>query len=101
MSTEEIREIWLKIQPCVTACRVREIEKTFTSASTNCREVQFKGIVQRILTGVESRLKRLVLQIFKLNFKRSPSREEHKTIFSGFKIINMALSGQSEAPVRF
>jgi hypothetical protein len=47
-----------------------------------------KGIVQRDLTGVETRLKRSVLMnliVAKsafLNFKGTPSREEHKTGFS-------------------
>jgi hypothetical protein len=30
---------------------------------------------------------------FFLNFKETPSQEEHKTIFSGLKINKMALSG--------
>jgi hypothetical protein len=59
-SKEEIREIRLRIQHSVTARRVRQIEK---SAPTNCREALFKGFVQRILTGVEIMLNRLVLQI--------------------------------------
>jgi hypothetical protein len=40
-------------------------------------------------------------QIFTLYFKGTPSREEHKTIFSGLKITVMALSRQSDAPVCF
>jgi hypothetical protein len=34
---------------------------------------------------------------FFLNFKGTPSQEERKTIFSGFKINKMALSGQIDA----
>ncbi len=47
-----------------------------------------KGIVQRDLTWVETRLKRSVLmnyicrQVCFLNFKGTPSREEHKIGFS-------------------
>jgi hypothetical protein len=33
--------------------------------------------------------------LFFLNFKGTPSQEEHKTIFSGLKINKMALSGSS------
>jgi hypothetical protein len=32
-------------------------------------------------------------QLFFLNFKGTPSQEEHKIIFSGLKINKMALSG--------
>jgi hypothetical protein len=32
-----------------------------------------------------------------LNFKGTSSQEEHKTIFSGLRINQMALSGQSDA----
>jgi hypothetical protein len=35
------------------------------------------------------------------NFKGTPSQKEHKTIFSGFKISKMALSGQSDTPALF
>jgi hypothetical protein len=42
-----------------------------------------------------------VRQIFTLNFKGKPSREEQKTIFSGLKITDMALPGQIDAQVRF
>jgi hypothetical protein len=38
---------------------------------------------------------------FFLNFKGTPSQEEHKTIFSGLKINEMALSGQSDATALF
>jgi hypothetical protein len=56
--------------------------------------------VQRIPRGVESRLltigtaKLEAWQIFVLNFKGTPSQEEHKTIFSSLKIYVMALSDQ-------
>jgi hypothetical protein len=36
-----------------------------------------------------------------LNFKGTPSQEEHKTIFSGLKISKMALSRQSDATALF
>jgi hypothetical protein len=36
--------------------------------------------------------------IFFLNFKGTPSQEEHKTIFSGFKIDEIALSDQVDFP---
>ncbi len=62
-----------------------------------------KGIVQRILRGVNTRvntkLKKIrprkleTRPIFYLNFKGTPSQEEHKTIFNGLKINKMALSG--------
>jgi hypothetical protein len=39
--------------------------------------------------------------IFFLNFKEIPSLEEHKTIFSGLKINQMALSNQSDIPAFF
>jgi hypothetical protein len=35
------------------------------------------------------------------NFKGTPSQEEHKTIFSGLKINQMALSVQSDATALF
>jgi hypothetical protein len=38
---------------------------------------------------------------FFLNFKGTPSQEEHKTVFSGLKINKMALSGQSDATALF
>ncbi len=38
---------------------------------------------------------------FFLNFKGTPSQEEHKTIFSSLKTIMMALSGQSDATALF
>ncbi len=58
-----------------------------------------KGTVQRILRGVKTRLVRSMLvnwrpARFFLNFKGTPSQEEHKTIFSGFKISEIALSNQ-------
>ncbi len=71
------------------------------------KENSLKGIVQQILTGVESGSKDRycykleVRQIFTLNFKGTPSREEQKTIFSGWKITYMALPGQIDAQVRF
>ncbi len=51
---------------------------------------------QKIRTG-----KLEVRPFFFLNFKGIPSQKEHKTIFSGLKIIKMALSGQSDATVLF
>jgi hypothetical protein len=36
--------------------------------------------------------------IFFLNFKGTPSPEEHKTSFSGLKICKMALSNQIDFP---
>ncbi len=55
-----------------------------------------KGIVQRDLTEVETRLKRFVLMKlivakFDLNFKGTPSREEHKTGFSVLTTIQLNL----------
>ncbi len=41
------------------------------------------------------------LPFFFFNIKGTPSQEEHKTIFSGWKINKMALSGQSDAPGLF
>jgi hypothetical protein len=38
---------------------------------------------------------------FFLNFKGTPSQEEHKTIFSSFKINEMALSDQIDFPAFF
>ncbi len=38
---------------------------------------------------------------FFLNFKGTPSQEEHKTIFSGLMICKMALSDQSDFPAIF
>jgi hypothetical protein len=38
---------------------------------------------------------------FFLNFKGTSSQEEHKTIFSGLKIYEMALSGQIDVPAFF
>jgi hypothetical protein len=38
---------------------------------------------------------------FFLNFKGTPSQEEHKTIFSGLTICKMALSDQSDFPAIF
>jgi hypothetical protein len=61
------------------------------------------GIVQRILRGVNARLRKTVVMnwkpgnFFLSNFKGTPSQEEHKTIFSGLKIKKMALSGSSYA----
>jgi hypothetical protein len=57
-----------------------------------------KGIVQRILIGVNIKHKQSVLvnwrpgHFFFMNFKGTPSQEEHKTIFSGSKINKMTLS---------
>ncbi len=72
-------------------------------------ELGFKGIVQRILTGVDSRYYAQIIHagklearpFFFLNFKRTPSQEEHKTIFSGLTICKMALSDQSDFPAIF
>jgi hypothetical protein len=36
-----------------------------------------------------------------LNFKGTPSQEEHKTIFSSLKICKMALSNQIDFPAVF
>jgi hypothetical protein len=36
-----------------------------------------------------------------LNFKATPSQEEHKTIFSGLKINKIHLSGKSDATALF
>jgi hypothetical protein len=58
-----------------------------------------KGIGQRILRGVNTKLNKIrprkleARPFFFLNFKGTPSKEEHKTIFSGLKINEMALSG--------
>jgi hypothetical protein len=38
---------------------------------------------------------------FFLNFKGTPSQQEHKTIFNGLKINKMALSGQIDATALF
>jgi hypothetical protein len=38
---------------------------------------------------------------FFLNFKSTPSQEEHKTIFSDLTICKMALSNQSDFPSIF
>jgi hypothetical protein len=38
---------------------------------------------------------------FFLNFKGTPSQEEHKTIFSSLTICKMALSDQSDFPAIF
>jgi hypothetical protein len=59
----------------------------------------FKGIVQRILRGVNTELKKIrphkleARPFFFLNFKGTLSQEKHKTIFRGLKINKMALSG--------
>ncbi len=51
-----------------------------------------KGIVQRILRGVNTKLKiicagKLEARLFFFfNFKETPSQEEHKTVVSGLKI---------------
>jgi hypothetical protein len=71
-------------------------------AEKNCQKLillRLKGIAQRILSGsilcsnnpcgkLEARL------FFFLNFKGTPSQEEHKTIFSGKTICRLALSDQ-------
>ncbi len=41
------------------------------------------------------------LPFFFLNFKGTPSQEEHKTIFSGLRICKMTLSDQSDVPAIF
>jgi hypothetical protein len=38
---------------------------------------------------------------FFFNFKGTPSKEEHKTIFSGLKICKMALFNQIDSPAFF
>jgi hypothetical protein len=53
--------------------------------------VKVKGIVRRILRGVNTKLE--ARPFFFLNFKGIPSQEEHKTVFSGLKIKKMALFG--------
>jgi hypothetical protein len=65
-----------------------------------------KGIVQIIERGVETRLIRSMLvkwrpPFFFLNFKETPSQEEHKTIFSSLKIYAMVLSDQIDFPAFF
>jgi hypothetical protein len=55
------------------------------------------GIVQRNLRGIGT-AKLRARQIFILNFKGTPSQEEHKTIISGLKIDEMALSDQIDFP---
>jgi hypothetical protein len=65
----------------------------------------FKGIVQQILRGVETRLNRFMLvtggQPVFFNFKGTPSQEGHQTIFSSLKINEMALSDQTDFPTFF
>ncbi len=59
-----------------------------------------KGIVQRILRRVETRLIRSMLvnwrpvHFFKFKFKGTQSQKEHETIFSHLKSYKMALSDQ-------
>ncbi len=59
-------------------------------AGTKGLILMLKGIAHQILRGVNIKLKKSVLVnwrpafFFFLNFKGSPSQEEHKTIFSGF-----------------
>jgi hypothetical protein len=67
-----------------------------------------KGIVQRIPRGVNTKLKYIICAckleahlFFFLNFKGTPSQEEHKTISSGLKICKMALSNPSYFPAFF
>ncbi len=66
-----------------------------------------KGIVQRIRRGVETRLIPSVLVNWRpahfsfLNFKGTPSQEEHKTIFSILKTNEMTLSDQRDFPAFF
>jgi hypothetical protein len=55
-----------------------------------------KGIVQRILREVE--IGPFHLWFFFLNFKWKTSQEEHKTIFSGLKSSDKALSDQIDFP---
>ncbi len=70
-------------------------------------EILLQDTVQRILRGLESRLKWLVRlnwwpgRFFILNFKGTPSHEEHKTIFNGWKIYEVALSDQIDFPAFF
>jgi hypothetical protein len=50
---------------------------------------------KRSKAGLKIRTAKLVAwQTFVLIFKGTPSQEEHKTIFSGLKIYEMALSDQ-------
>jgi hypothetical protein len=69
-------------------------------------ELSSKGIVQRILSRVESRLIRSMLvnwrsARFHFWILGTPSQEEHKTIFSGLKIYEIALSDQIDFPAFF
>jgi hypothetical protein len=66
-------------------------------------KIALKGSVQRILTEAQIiRLGKLeARQVFFLNFKGTPSQEEHNTIFSGLTICKMALSDQSDFPSIF
>jgi hypothetical protein len=63
-----------------------------------------KGIVQQILSGVETRLIFIHAgeleadPLFFLNLKGTPSQQEQKNIFSGLKIYEMALSDQIDLP---
>jgi hypothetical protein len=63
----------------------------------------FKDIVQQILTGVESRLKQAVPVLLNWRLGRFfiEYLRDNITIFSGYEIINMALSGQSDAVAYF
>ncbi len=65
-----------------------------------------KGIVQRILRGVDTKLiictgKLEARLFFFLIFKGTPSQEEHKTVFSSLKFCKMALSNQTDFPAFF
>ncbi len=62
-------------------------------------KIFLKGIVQRILRGVVTRLIPSLQVNWRLAyFKETPSQEEHRTIFSGLKINEMALSDQCDFP---
>ncbi len=62
-------------------------------AATNyARTNFFKGVVQRILRGADSRIERSLFlnyrpQYFLMNFKGPPPKEKHKTVFSGWSKI--------------
>jgi hypothetical protein len=66
-------------------------------------EAELKGIVQRILTGVETRLKRSTLMTYttaKYPFsilKKTPSQEKHKTGFSFLIQNSLTLTRQIKA----
>jgi hypothetical protein len=73
---------WLKAKGAycyVLGCEKIDIFRGF------CRFRVIKSIVQRILREIDSWLLLYWRQFFTLNFKWTPSQEEHKTIFSGLR----------------